>query len=931
MGIVLNFFELISQFFEKIFGQPNSFLVIMPIAIILKFSIVTFLIIKFAKTSKKTLRSQLIFLIIAIFGLIFSDLAWFVKMLNEQFNIGYTPVAFFVRIAWGFSLVQYQSLSLFLESLTYPTLPRPNFRQLFFSIVSALFLIYFVATAFLNIGCQSPYTRFALEYNIQSAAALCSLLVVIPITLFFLFKYLKTAPVPRLLRKQIRTFLTILIIPWLLCDLLQAFPFNFSPGFIAGSYAMATISTLLITAAIYFSIRKILGLRFLNLKKQVQAAQQVYTYTFIDNFKNVLEQLSFATTLTELGHITQAYFKNCFDIPIKRITIYSRKYDAIHELDPQSVLKKSLQPEEPLSEDETKVQELIEDFLSTADSSVHAYLLQSKIIVHDEIAFNTFYENNPAEHKVLLLMQEINADIWLPIFDKQKMVAYVIIDRYSRGTDSFYSNIEHDEMVVFANYLANIIHLLQNRNLDNLIQQEKELKEEIYNKHQEINQYKESMRSFLRTSSQKKIGIIFYKGRRFIFANQSAQELIQINPNQQPSHPLSMALKKVATRVLEYKTPQTHIVNDAEGNKIVISGVPNLEGSNVIITVHHPELSDILASQISNLKDPSKWDYLLYLETTSSGQLINQLIPSNSETFLNFKIELLKTGLSKKALLLDMPAEDLMSTVELIHHISLRENLYTLNLTSHEKNIELATKLFGINHLFALEDLESGEPLFRRLHNTGTLYIKNIHFLSAETQDYLTEYLRYGYYRIFKSEQKIAASVRIVCSSNQDLTSLTHKKKFSRELLTELRKTALIMPSLLTVADGELTTLADGFTEQALQDKTYKNLIELNTKEKEKLITQRPVSLKELRNMVQQQLISKSKQEKVYEEIQFDPAYELTDPALIAAARLGKHALKDPRVLSLLWNKFGNQTKIAALLNVNRSSINRRLKKYNLF
>jgi DNA-binding protein Fis len=135
----------------------------------------------------------------------------------------------------------------------------------------------------------------------------------------------------------------------------------------------------------------------------------------------------------------------------------------------------------------------------------------------------------------------------------------------------------------------------------------------------------------------------------------------------------------------------------------------------------------------------------------------------------------------------------------------------------------------------------------------------------------------------------------------------------------------------LTVADGELTTLTDGFTEQALQDKTYKNLIELNSKEKEKLITQRPVSLKELRNMVQQQLISKSKQEKVYEEIQFDPTYELTDPVLIAAARLGKHALKDPRALSLLWNKFGNQTKIAALLNVNRSSINRRLKKYNIF
>ena len=53
-------------------------------------------------------------------------------------------------------------------------------------------------------------------------------------------------------------------------------------------------------------------------------------------------------------------------------------------------------------------------------------------------------------------------------------------------------------MLVFASYLSNIINLLQNRNLEMLIQQEKELKEELYSKHQEINQYKESIRSFLR-------------------------------------------------------------------------------------------------------------------------------------------------------------------------------------------------------------------------------------------------------------------------------------------------------------------------------------------------------------------------------------------------------------------------------------------------
>ena len=62
----------------------------------------------------------------------------------------------------------------------------------------------------------------------------------------------------------------------------------------------------------------------------------------------------------------------------------------------------------------------------------------------------------------------------------------------------------------------------------------------------------------------------------------------------------------------------------------------------------------------------------------------------------------------------------------------------------------------------------------------------------------------------------------------------------------------------------------------------------------------------------------------------FDPAYEVSDPELIYAARLGKKALKDQKTLALLWHKFKNQNKIALFLGVNRSSIHRRFKAYNI-
>ena len=47
-------------------------------------------------------------------------------------------------------------------------------------------------------------------------------------------------------------------------------------------------------------------------------------------------------------------------------------------------------------------------------------------------------------------------------------------------------------MLVFGSYLGHIINLLQKQNLDTLILKEKELKEELFLKHQEINQYKVS-------------------------------------------------------------------------------------------------------------------------------------------------------------------------------------------------------------------------------------------------------------------------------------------------------------------------------------------------------------------------------------------------------------------------------------------------------
>jgi len=404
--------------------------------------------------------------------------------------------------------------------------------------------------------------------------------------------------------------------------------------------------------------------------------------------------------------------------------------------------------------------------------------------------------------------------------------------------------------------------------------------------------------------------------------------MIPFNINMQAGHPLTKALKQIASQVENYKAPHNTFAKDLQGNTIVLSAVPHLEHNHVIIMIHYPDVSDVLKKQIDLLQDPSEWDYLLYLETTESGKLINQLIPGSGEVLLNFKIELLKTALSKKATLLDLPDEDLLPMVELLHHISLRETLHTLHIQGLVKNFDVAIALFGMNPIFGKVNNE--RPLLEKLDGNGTLFIKNIHLLDLETQEYLAEFIRYGFYRMFKGNQKISSNVRIICSTNQNLQHLVQENKFSQALFNELKHTTLSMPSLLTLSEEELANLADGFTEQAVKTQTFKNLLMLTNKDKTKLVNKRPASLQELKTKVQQILINKSKENEIYQETHFDPAYHVSDPELIEAARLGKKALKDQRIMTMLWNKFKNQNKVATFLGVNRSSVNRRCKEFNL-
>ncbi len=901
------------EFFESILSSFHFILLATSLSFLLKLSFLIALIKKMVKMD--TVARPLYFLFTILIGNMFSDLAWMLKSSQLLFfaNLNYQFVLFVIRIAWIFFLVQYQSMSLFLESLVTDNYVI-GIRQKALLFVSSLFGLFFAIIAVIDFDAKDlPYKRFWFEPTLQNLATFYALFLVIALSLFIAVQKIRSSVLPHLLKKQLKILIQGLILPVVLADFIQLFPFKvYGITWIAHSYAGVGFSTMLTTIAIYFCARKIFGLRFLNLKDHVQQPMNI---NFIDDFKGVLERLSSVTNFRELGHITQNFFKETFAISFNKTHLYLRQNeDPDHKSQPYLM--------------EDRIVSLVETFLLTHATVIESIVKENKVLIYDEIDFTHFYHACESSEIILKFLNAINADIFLPIYEKDRLIAYIIIERYAR-TEKFYSNVERDELIVFASYLGNIINLLQNKSLDLLIEQEQRLRGEIYQKHQEIEQYKESIRSFLRKNKTKHIGILFYKNRQFSFGNQAAKELIDININQQHGHPLVQSLRQLAQQVEAFKGPKTIFVKDSSDNTLVVSAIPHLEKNTTIITISYPSISDTIKHHVDLLKDPSEWDYLLYLQTTQSGKLINKLIPGSGAVLLNFKIQLLKIALSKKAILLEMPEQDLQPTAEILHHISMRDQLHVMTLQGIPNNFDVAISLFGMNPIFGTQ-YKGSQPLLEKLDNVGTLFIKNIHFLDLETQEYLAMFIKTGFYNQFKSDQKIASNVRIICSSNQNLGLLAQEGKFSKALFQELKSTVITMPPLLTLPEEELHALTEGFTQQALMSDALQHVLSLTDKEKNLFAYDRPVSLQELKMRVQYILVKKSKKSQIYQEVSFNPAYDITDPDLVEAARLGKKALQEPRIMALLWNKFKNQNKIAFFLGVNRSSVNRRCKEYNL-
>lgn len=395
----------LSDLFDIILNLLNSFyflLIVESIFLVLKLYLLIFVSAYGFKSHKIT--TPWLFLLLVLIGGIFSDAAWIASILHELrlFYVNYKPVLCVIRIAWIWGIIEYQALGLFIESLLQKKY-NLGFRQKSFAAFSLILMIIHLYTAVFKYHEVDP--RPAFEYVLLKIS---SIYVFIPllISLGFALRKLQSAnEIPKIIRKQCSVLLKWFIIPHLISDFIQNYPFEIFPSLMANNYAVVSISTIFLTVAFYFAARKMMGLRFLNFHAHILSSTSLNT---IQRFKDVLEQLSQVTSVKELSYITQTFFRTSLNLNPNRVTLYIRQKDSAQ------LFTNSL-PDNFYAK--TQIEEQVEYYVN-AEGKIYDEIRKNwheqKVLITDETAFNDFYNETEITREHLRFLESIAADIFVP-------------------------------------------------------------------------------------------------------------------------------------------------------------------------------------------------------------------------------------------------------------------------------------------------------------------------------------------------------------------------------------------------------------------------------------------------------------------------------------------------------------------------------------
>ena len=218
--------------------------------------------------------------------------------------------------------------------------------------------------------------------------------------------------------------------------------------------------------------------------------------------------------------------------------------------------------------------------------------------------------------------------------------------------------------------------------------------------------------------------------------------------------------------------------------------------------------------------------------------------------------------------------------------------------------------------------------------NGGTLFLDEIGDLPLSMQAKLLRVLEERKIRRVGSNIDIPLNLRIIASTNKDLRALMEGKLFREDLFYRLNRFPVYIPALRDRKEDILPLLE--LYNKHFSTSMKKTLKPISEKSLHKLLTyQYPGNVRELKNMVEKAIILSSRSDReltlnCFPEL--NPA-ECNPAGSVSADNLDLSRLEHMEIQMIkcaMQKSANNKTHAAELLNITRTSLNRRIDKHNL-
>ncbi|MCF7794433.1 MAG: sigma-54 dependent transcriptional regulator [Candidatus Cloacimonetes bacterium] len=269
-----------------------------------------------------------------------------------------------------------------------------------------------------------------------------------------------------------------------------------------------------------------------------------------------------------------------------------------------------------------------------------------------------------------------------------------------------------------------------------------------------------------------------------------------------------------------------------------------------------------------------------------------------------------------------------------IHNLSSRKDyvFFDVNCTAIPENL-FESEFFGhTKHAFTGAD--SAKKGWFEIAQNGTLFLDEIGDMPLSMQAKLLRVLEERKIRRVGSSENIPIDVRVIVSTNKNLEKLISKNLFRKDLYYRLHKFHIHIPPLKDRTDDILPLVeyyvnefctamkkkACGFSNQSIQILKEYDF---------------PGNVRELKNMIERAVIMSKDTDKY---LKFDTRKDFHKPEtsrdlLSQLPDLKLENLKEiekDMICKAMRKAENNKTKAAELLGITRTSLNRKIKKYNL-